>query len=483
MLPQAQTLAGEVVGNYRILMPIGSGGMGVVYKAEHKHLGRPAAIKFLLPTLSSRPDVIARFFDEARAASLIEHPGIVQIFDCDFHATTGQAYIVMEFLEGTNLAQRLEERPGLAAQDQEWAVRVALQIAEPLVAAHAKGIVHRDLKPDNVFLVARGDGEAVKILDFGVAKLSQSLSPKGGNTVEGSLLGTPAYMAPEQCRGAIQADARSDVYALGCMLFQMLCGRTPFVGDNMTALISAHLCEMPPQVRSLAPAVSAALDTLVSAMLSKEPERRPASMKEVIRRLGECGNRTARTAVSPSGAGGTRVLPPTAEGRGERVRRGSAAAPHEPPPKPVAGRQRQTILAALGLLGAAAVAVAAGWALSRTSDRPGDQAAVPAQTAVPAQAAVPAASPERQNPPAAAPRGLEAAPDRGRSTDLPAEPSSASPARASANARETVEPTPGVPRRPSAEPVKVPRVRPGRPSTPRPQVEEHPPRNARLPIE
>ena len=134
--------------------------MGIVYIAEHRHMRRRAAVKFLLPELSQKQEIIARFFDEARAASHVDHHGIVQIFDCDYHPVTGQAYLVMELLQGLTLRQALAARPGPALQG--WAVRVAVGIAEPLGAAHAKGIVHRDLKPENVFLIERGGLDTVK---------------------------------------------------------------------------------------------------------------------------------------------------------------------------------------------------------------------------------------------------------------------------------------------------------------------------------
>src|SRR5262249_53040048 len=188
-------------GAYTIPRRLGAGGMGEVYLARHRHIGRDAAIKVLLPELSQNEDVVARFFTEARATAAIRHPGIVEILDCDVHKS-GRAYIVMEFLEGENLAERLE-RAGSFARDLPGAGSILAQVASALAAAHAKGIVHRDLKPDNIFLtgtVAAGGAPSVKILDFGIAKLVVDDGEGRNKTRTGSLLGTPTYMSPEQCR-------------------------------------------------------------------------------------------------------------------------------------------------------------------------------------------------------------------------------------------------------------------------------------------
>jgi len=308
-------MLGELVGNYRIVSELAAGGMGIVYVAEHKHMGRRAAIKFLLPELSKKEDVINRFFDEARAASHVEHPGIVQIFDCDYDASSGRAYLVMELLHGVTLRQRLARRR--TAETEETAITIATGIAEPLAAAHAKGIIHRDLKPENIFLVSSVGGaselvERVKILDFGVAKLGASLRGRTNSTLEGSVLGTPLYMSPEQCRGVRELDARADIYSLGCVLFEMLCGRPPFVGDSATALIAAHLCDAPPDPRTFAPHLSDRLAALLGAMLAKEAGGRPDGMGVVIERLAACRGaaRPVGRGLSPGNVrGATKVLP------------------------------------------------------------------------------------------------------------------------------------------------------------------------------
>jgi serine/threonine protein kinase len=276
---------GDQIGAYVIRRRLGTGGMGEVYLAEHRHIDRKAAIKVLLPELSLKEDVVARFFTEARAASRIRHPGIVEILDCDVDRTTGRTYIVMEYLEGESLGAclarigRFEPRSTLA---------IVGQVAGALAEAHGKGIIHRDLKPDNVFLVSTSNPEApinVKVLDFGIAKLASEGSNATGQTRTGSLLGTPLYMSPEQCRGAGHIDHRSDIYSLGCMTYQLLAGSPPFVREGAGELIFAHIAEDVPDLSLLVTSIPPELGILVNAMLEKEPDRRPQSMTDVVREI------------------------------------------------------------------------------------------------------------------------------------------------------------------------------------------------------
>jgi serine/threonine protein kinase len=268
---------GSHIGQYRILRKLGGGGMGMVFLAEHLLLDRPAAIKTLLPTLSQYPEIVERFFNEARATSAIHDPGVVQIFDFGYHVD-GTAYIVMEVLEGESLADRLERLGTLPVGD---ALRVARQVASSLATAHACGIVHRDLKPDNIFLVhdseSRG-GERTKILDFGICKLGR-LPEDPSITAEDTMLGTPVYMAPEQCKGAAHADHRSDIYALGCVLFHMIVGRPPFECDGIGEYIAAHLHDDPPAPSSLVDGLPDVIDELVLRCMAKDPDERFQSMK------------------------------------------------------------------------------------------------------------------------------------------------------------------------------------------------------------
>jgi serine/threonine-protein kinase len=271
---------GTTIGQYRVTGLIGRGGMGAVYAAQHTLLGRSAAIKVLLPEFSQKQDIVTRFFNEARAATSIRHPGIIEIYDFGW-TPTGAAFIVMEHLEGETLARRAS-RVRL-----RWpaVLSIARQIAGALAAAHAKGIVHRDLKPDNVFLVPDPEvsgGERIKLLDFGIAKLADpSLS---NMTSTGTLMGTPTYMAPEQCRG-VAIDHRVDLYALGCVIYELCCGRPPFIGEGTGDLLTAHihLSVTPMAVHN--PEVPLAVEQLVQHLLTKAPADRVPSAEELIRAI------------------------------------------------------------------------------------------------------------------------------------------------------------------------------------------------------
>ena len=296
-------MKGQEFGNYLIREKIGEGGMGEVFLAEHRLMGKKAAIKVLRPQGCADAHDVQRFFNEARAASIIDHPGVVQIFDCDFHEN--RAYLIMEYIEGESLAAMLRRTKGLAAVPDSLR-SIGTQIANVLAAAHAKGIVHRDLKPDNVFLESKLAGSApllVRILDFGIAKLVAADAP--GLTKTGTVLGTPTYMAPEQCAGDRDVDTRADIYSLGCMLFEMAAGSPPFVRTGSGSLITAHMVEPPPLVDDAWPTAPAGFVSLVAQMLAKDPSKRPQTMGEVELRLDEALHVPVRgAAVAPLPTGG-----------------------------------------------------------------------------------------------------------------------------------------------------------------------------------
>jgi len=275
-------MLGRSLGNYQVVSKIGEGGMGEVYLARHVTLGRPAAIKVLHASLSSNQDMVTRFFNEARAATAVRNPGIVEVFDFGI-LEDRSAYIVMEYLEGENLGARIRRgRLPLAAT-----MTIVRAIARALQAAHEQGIVHRDLKPDNVFLVPDPElpsGERVKLLDFGIAKLAP-VSGEASQTRTGMVMGTPTYMAPEQCRGAGSVDHRADLYALGCVAYHMMCGQPPFVSDGAGDLIARHLYFQPQPLRSLCPELPGDVDDLVLWLLQKEPAARPADAAELVRAI------------------------------------------------------------------------------------------------------------------------------------------------------------------------------------------------------
>ncbi len=275
-------LIGTKVGNYKLIRQLGAGGMGVVYAAEHELMGKQAAVKLLLPELSANQEIVGRFFNEAKAATRIQHPGIVDVYDFGYHVK-GNAYIVMEFLQGESLTDLLKKGLGFGR-----VVDIAWQLASALGAAHKSGIVHRDVKPDNIFVVpdpATPTGDRVKVLDFGIAKLTSddNVSMK---TRTGTVMGTPVYMSPEQCRGSGEIDHRSDIYAMGCIMYEMACGQPPFVRNGFGELITAHIIEEPEMVSSINPSVPGAFEAIVMKTLEKEPSARFQHMSEVEAELG-----------------------------------------------------------------------------------------------------------------------------------------------------------------------------------------------------
>jgi len=280
---QKLELIGTTIGNYTITRRLSRGGMGTVYTAQHALLGKSAAIKVLRPEFSGNKDIVNRFFNEAKATTSIKHPGIVEVWDYGY-LPSGDGYIVMEFLEGMTLARRLKR----GGRFQEGSAAMLIRtVCSGLAAAHDKGIVHRDLKPDNLFLIADPEsplGERVKILDFGIAKLTD-IGLAGTATKTGAVMGTPTYMSPEQCKGTGDIDHRADLYSLGCILYEMICGRPPFAKAGSGELIGAHLHIAPDPPSKHEPGVSAAMERLILALLAKEPQDRPASAPVLARQL------------------------------------------------------------------------------------------------------------------------------------------------------------------------------------------------------
>jgi len=276
--------SGSRLSKYLLGRRLGEGSFGVVFSARDTALDREVAIKLLTSQHVYDPQMLSRFLQEASAAARIRHPGIVTMFDCG-HAD-GTAFIAMELLQGETLTDRLARSGRLTA---ETAIEIVRQVASALDAAHAAGVVHRDLKPDNIFLVpdpAVPTGERVKVLDFGLAKLRHQVS--SSHTHARIVFGTPRYMSPEQTRSAAKADHRSDVYALGCILFELVCGRPPFDGE-LNDVVDMHQRVQPPRARGLVPALNAKLDRLISDMLAKSPDDRPQTMAAVQRGLQEVG--------------------------------------------------------------------------------------------------------------------------------------------------------------------------------------------------
>ena len=373
-------MIGETLGSFRIVSQIGTGGMGVIYRAEHQMIGKRAAIKVLRPELSRDREVIGRFFNEAKAVTAIDHPGLVDVFDFGY-ATDGSAYIVMELLSGESLGTRLRRERGLPF---DVAVALTRQLCGALGAAHARQIVHRDLKPDNIYLTPDPDvafGLRAKVLDFGIAKLAPGIGGLGmPETRTGMLLGTPLYMAPEQCRGAGEVDHRADIYSLGVILFEMVCGRVPFTAAGLGEVIAMQQLVAPPQPRSIAPALPPAIDALILRMLAKQPEQRPQTMADVLAALdgrgtapvvetvATLGGQIAPTVASGSGGGSSALVAGTAPA----PIAAAAPSPYSPAPSPYAPaptpspypsaqppKRRGALYAIAAVVGAGAIATGA----------------------------------------------------------------------------------------------------------------------------
>ena len=317
-------IIGETIGNYRIVARLGGGGMGVVYSAEDTRLGRPVAVKFLSEEMAKHAQALERFEREARAASALNHPNIATVYDVGMH--DGRPYLVMELVEGESLDQKVRGRP----LDTPTLVDLAIQIADALDAAHAKGIVHRDVKPANILVNARGQ---VKVLDFGLAKLAErpaaaapgSSSLSAAPTLDdlltspGVAVGTVSYMSPEQARGE-ELDARSDLFSLGCVLYEMAAGQRAFTGKTPAVVFHAILELEPAPARGANPALPAKLEEIIAKALEKERDLRyqtAAEMRGDLRRLKrdlEPGRGAAAGAIA-SGTAGTASAAPASSTR------------------------------------------------------------------------------------------------------------------------------------------------------------------------
>lgn len=275
-LRDSDPMLGAVIdAKYRVDLLLGTGGMGAVYRAEQVLLGRPVALK-VLRRLGRDRDLEERFRREAMAVARLKHRNIVTCYDFGVADEVG-AYLVLEYVEGHSLREELERRPRLAV---EQAVDIALQVGLALDEAHSKGVVHRDLKPENIFLERTPDTVTVKVLDFGIAKIIESSrTPSERITSDDFVVGTPAYMSPEQCEGS-ELDGRSDIYSLGCVLYEMLTGRPPFVGATSTLVFARHQSEPPLAPRSVRPDLAESVERVILRALEKSPSHRYRSGTE-----------------------------------------------------------------------------------------------------------------------------------------------------------------------------------------------------------
>jgi serine/threonine protein kinase len=319
MMEDEDPFVGQLIGErYRVIKRIGEGGMGMVYLAEHEAIEKKLAIKVLKDQYAQREDVVARFQQEAKSASRVKHEGVLEVFD--FGRTLDHRfYIAMELLDGRDLAFVLEKEQRLVPMR---AVRIAVQVARALTAAHQKGIVHRDLKPENIFVRVGDDGrEYIKIVDFGIAQLraeGEDASDPNAKvqgrklTKTGMIFGTPEYMSPEQASGK-SIDQRVDIYALGIIMFEMLAGRTPFQGETFMAILTAHLTEPTPSLSATAQGgfvCSPELEVVVQKALAKKPDDRYKSMNELVDALLGTPEGSLDETLKPAGPRFASVAPP-----------------------------------------------------------------------------------------------------------------------------------------------------------------------------
>jgi serine/threonine protein kinase len=361
------SLVGRTVSHYRVVAPLGAGGMGVVYRGEDVRLSRPVAIKFVADEFADDAQAVGRLRAEARAASALNHPNICTIYDIGTHE--GRPFIVMELMEGQTLRERLT-RGRLKVHE---IVDVGIQIADALQGAHAAGIIHRDIKPANIFLTGRGQ---VKILDFGLAKLATEQQPgadsvtlaTNDHTAAGTTLGTVSYMSPEQATGE-ELDGRTDLFSLGVVIYECAAGRQPFQGKTHAVILSAILNNAPLLPGTLNPELPARLQDVIMTCLEKDRELRYQSAADLradlkrVRRDLESG-RTAADTVSRNAVTAVTSRVPTDAASDSGAPTASVMAPTPVSSRAVAASSgERRLLLTLGVLGVAAVVVAGAFAL------------------------------------------------------------------------------------------------------------------------
>jgi serine/threonine protein kinase len=309
MAPQPGDIIG---GKYRIIRMIGDGGMGAVYEARHEILGTSVALKFLHTDLAKRPGLSSRFLQEARVSASIQSPHVTRVTDVD-QTPDGAPFLVMELLSGEAL-QQLLDRTHKLPKDQ--AIDFTLQVLSGLEAAHALGVVHRDLKPDNVFITPSTGGPVCKLLDFGIAKLRQSNEYTKGLTRPGALMGTPEYMSPEQLYSADRVDHRADLYSLGVMLFEMLSGERPALGEDAAAIVGNVMAGKVRRLDELMPSLPKELVDVVHRAIDPDKGRRFQSAVEMRVALAPFAGQLShagKLAATPVPAGASGPPPPVDE--------------------------------------------------------------------------------------------------------------------------------------------------------------------------
>jgi eukaryotic-like serine/threonine-protein kinase len=481
---------GDVIaGKYRVDKILGQGGMGVVVAAHHMQLDTRVALKFLLPEALHNPEAVGRFVREARAAVRIMSEHVARVIDVGT-LENGAPYMVMEYLEGGDLAGWLQQRGALPI---EQAVEFVLQACVAVADAHALGIVHRDLKPANLFCVRRSDGQlSIKVLDFGISKLTDmtGTGPSPAMTKTSAMMGSPLYMSPEQMQSSKGVDARTDIWALGVVLFELIAGRPPFQADTLTELVIKIATEPPPPLRSFRPDVPAGLEAVVVKCLTKDVRQRYPNVGELAVALLPFAPKRAKGSVERiSGilqSAGLSVsalaLPSSSHADPTQVSSGTLL----PVGRTTSGGTRgRSALIGVGLVGVIAIGAAATFALLSKKvpahDEPQTAAAQPVvpTTSSPGMAPVDPQRPTPSTPTVAAPQVPSAAstgPAESLVVSSPATPASSSAERQSVRRPQTPSPSRASPSASASGPQSPPATPPAAAAAP-PAASPPPARN------
>jgi predicted Ser/Thr protein kinase len=401
--PSDDPLIGVVLSDrYRILRKIGEGGMGCVYQAEHALIEKKVALKVLFQDLTRRPDLVARFLQEAKSASRIGHENVIDISDFG-QSPDGLVYIAMEYLDGQDLGKLLKTQKVL---DWQRARPILMQITKALRAAHERGIIHRDMKPENVYLVQRdGRPDFVKVLDFGIAKVVNPDETDGPRlTQTGMIFGTPEYMSPEQAQGS-PPDHRVDVYAVGCIMYHLLTGAVPFMADNFMGILTKHLLEAPVPLRRRRPEldIPADVEAICLRALEKDRDKRFADMDAFYRALGAAGGMPFEpSSVFSAPRPGPKQATPAAGSRDAASAPGTpthgAFEDERPGRTDAAGGTGNGLKVGVVIASLAIGAIAVGFALRGGAKKPADTPAPAAATQVAPPPAQPSAPPAAETP-------------------------------------------------------------------------------------